>query len=42
GPKALATLSADQLHQALTKAAKVAAITVSRVGANPPWATELA
>lgn len=34
-------ISEDILGQALTHGARVAAITVSRVGANPPWAEEL-
>jgi fructokinase len=34
-------LSADQLDAALCHGARVAAITVSRAGANPPWAREL-
>jgi len=38
---ALATLSQDALHAALSYGARVAAITVSRAGANPPWAHEL-
>lgn len=38
---ALSNISPDQMHHALTKAAQVAAITVSRAGANPPWAHEL-
>ena len=37
----LKTLSADALTQALVHGANVAAITVSRAGANPPWAEEL-
>ena len=37
----LATLSEDTLKQALGHGARVAAITVSRAGANPPWAREL-
>ncbi|WP_323036766.1 carbohydrate kinase [Pararhodobacter sp.] len=37
----LATLSADDLAQALTHGARVAAVTVSRAGANPPWSAEL-
>ncbi|TMV02139.1 carbohydrate kinase [Ruegeria sediminis] len=37
----LATLSPATLEEAMTHGAKVAAITVSRVGANPPWAGEL-
>ncbi|MCG7519997.1 carbohydrate kinase [Ruegeria sp. Ofav3-42] len=37
----LKTLSTVDLRAALLKGAKVAAITVSRAGANPPWAHEL-
>ncbi len=37
----LRTLTADQLKAALAKGAEVAAVTVSRAGANPPWANEL-
>lgn len=37
----LKTLSADTLTKALAHGAKVASITVSRAGANPPWAGEL-
>ncbi|WP_170559865.1 carbohydrate kinase family protein [Ruegeria atlantica] len=37
----LRTLGPDDLRAALTKGADVAAITVSRAGANPPWAHEL-
>lgn len=37
----LRSLSADQLDAALRHGARVAAITVSRAGANPPWAHEL-
>lgn len=37
----LADLSADALAAALTHGARVAAVTVSRAGANPPWAAEL-
>ncbi|NNE89915.1 MAG: carbohydrate kinase [Silicimonas sp.] len=37
----LKTLSADALTQALEHGARVAAVTVSRAGANPPWAEEI-
>ena len=37
----LSTLSAEALDAALTLGTKAAAITVSRPGANPPWADEL-
>lgn len=37
----LKTLSPDSLAQALAHGARVAAVTVSRAGANPPWADEL-
>ncbi|WP_170418744.1 carbohydrate kinase family protein [Ruegeria atlantica] len=37
----LQTLGVDDLRAALAKGADVAAITVSRAGANPPWAHEL-
>ncbi|RBW62773.1 carbohydrate kinase [Ruegeria sp. A3M17] len=37
----LRTLGPDDLRAALAKGADVAAITVSRAGANPPWAHEL-
>ncbi|WP_282151982.1 carbohydrate kinase family protein [Ruegeria atlantica] len=37
----LRTLGPDVLRAALAKGADVAAITVSRAGANPPWAHEL-
>jgi len=38
---ALPTASMDDLTTAAAFGAKVAAITVSRAGANPPWASEL-
>jgi fructokinase len=37
----VANLSKDHLHDALTLGVRTAAITVSRAGANPPWANEL-
>ncbi|MCX8997197.1 carbohydrate kinase [Rhizobiaceae bacterium BDR2-2] len=37
---AVAALTAEPLTEALTFGAKVAAATVSRAGANPPWAHE--
>ncbi|UYV38305.1 carbohydrate kinase [Rhodobacteraceae bacterium D3-12] len=37
----LAELSENDLRSALAHGARVAAITVSRAGANPPWAGEL-
>ncbi len=37
----LRSLSPDILTEALVHGAKVAAITVSRAGANPPWASEI-
>ena len=37
----LAALSPDALREALNLAARAAAVTVSRAGANPPWASEL-
>ncbi|MDU8928624.1 carbohydrate kinase [Alisedimentitalea sp. MJ-SS2] len=37
----LAELSLDVLSEALAHGARVAAVTVSRAGANPPWAGEL-
>ncbi len=37
----LAALSVDQAKAALAHGAKIAAVTVSRAGANPPWASEL-
>lgn len=37
----IATLDATTIRSALTLGTKAAAITVSRAGANPPWAREL-
>ncbi len=37
----MARLTASQVGQALAYAGKVAAVTVSRDGANPPWLSEL-
>ena len=37
----LNTINNDQLTQALSFANKVASITVTRKGANPPWHEEL-
>ncbi|MCG7624744.1 carbohydrate kinase family protein [Epibacterium sp. Ofav1-8] len=39
--EALRQLAPDALKLALAHGARVAAITVARAGANPPWATEL-
>ena len=38
----IASLSEAEVHAALTLAAKTAAVTVSRAGANPPWRSEIA
>lgn len=38
---ALRNIDRDSLENALAHGAKVAAVTVSRAGANPPWAGEL-
>ncbi|MDP2120967.1 MAG: carbohydrate kinase [Hoeflea sp.] len=38
---AIRLLSADQIGNALRLGAKAAAVTVSRPGANPPWAREI-
>ena len=40
-PAALPALDAAALTEMLEFAARVAAVTVSRAGANPPWAHEL-
>ena len=40
-PSAIADLSEDTIKAALAMGAKTAAITVSRAGANPPWAHEV-
>ena len=37
----LAALSSDTVETALVFGAKIAGVTVSRAGANPPWAEEL-
>ncbi|MBU2485075.1 MAG: carbohydrate kinase [Alphaproteobacteria bacterium] len=39
--QAMKTLSAEAIGNALRLGAKAAAITVSRPGANPPWASEI-
>lgn len=38
---AVANLTLTQISQALAHASRVAAVTVSRTGANPPWANEI-
>lgn len=37
----LPDLSAEDLEQALRRAVQIAAVTVSRAGANPPWRSEV-
>jgi fructokinase len=37
----VAGLDQGAIRNALALAAKVAAVTVSRAGANPPWANEV-
>jgi fructokinase len=37
----VASLSEEALRDALSLGAKAAAVTVSRAGANPPWAREI-
>ena len=39
--RGVATLGAEALHDALALGARAAAVTVSRAGANPPWAGEI-
>ncbi|MGU3400928.1 carbohydrate kinase family protein [Brucellaceae bacterium D45D] len=38
---AVAALDEDQIHAAVALGVRAAAVTVSRAGANPPWATEM-
>jgi len=38
----LSSLDGEGLQRALTRGVRAAAVTVSRAGANPPWARELA
>jgi fructokinase len=40
--KALAAISEAEMQSAVTYAMRAAAVTVSRVGADPPWANEMA
>ena len=37
----VSALSQDQIAKVLALGAKAAAVTVSRAGANPPWAKEI-
>ncbi|MBN9046869.1 MAG: carbohydrate kinase [Rhizobiales bacterium] len=39
--QAIADLDPDQIHAAVARGVRAAAITVSRAGANPPWAHEM-
>lgn len=39
--QAVASLTDDEIRDALALGAKAAAVTVSRPGANPPWASEI-
>ena len=41
GKDAVRSLSSDQLRAVLSYAARAASVTVSRAGADPPWAEEL-
>ena len=40
-PKGIQNIDQRQLARSLTFASNAAAITVSRPGANPPWASEM-
>ncbi|MFD1914346.1 carbohydrate kinase family protein [Halodurantibacterium flavum] len=42
GKEGIAQINAETLRHALDLGARAAAVTVSRAGANPPWASELA
>jgi len=39
--QAIAKLDEDQIHAAVALGVRAAAVTVSRAGANPPWAAEM-
>ncbi|MFD1198312.1 carbohydrate kinase [Brucella gallinifaecis] len=39
--QAIAQLNEDQIHAAVALGVRAAAVTVSRAGANPPWAVEM-